>query len=122
VAIGGATGAVTDLAGVGHHAMHRMQILANLAALRNPQRAAFESAAEFDEDLFLQSRGEGAEFDFAAELLFEGIAEADAGAGVIEADFAGELDAGAECFDLGGGGGAAEDEDFAGEEGRFNRR
>ena len=103
MAVGGAAGAVTDLAGVRDDAVEGMEVFADLGGLRNEDAAAFEGGTEFDEDFFLERRGEGAEFDFVAELLFEGVAEADASAGVIEADFAGELDARAEGFDLGGG-------------------
>ena len=49
--------------------MHRMQILADLRGLRDPHRPALDRGAEFDENLFLEPRGESAEFDFAAEFL-----------------------------------------------------
>jgi len=49
-----------------------------------------------------------------AEFAVEEIAEADAGAGVVEADALTELEAGAEEFELFGGGEILEGEDFAG--------
>ena len=45
------------------------------------------------------------------------IAEANAGSGVVEGGFLAEFEAGEELVDLVGGGGVAEGEDFAGEEG-----
>ena len=50
-----------------------------------------------------------------AVSLDEEVAEADASAGVIEADAAGAMDARGEVFELVGGGAVGEDEDFAGE-------
>ncbi|HEX7858785.1 MAG TPA: hypothetical protein VF773_00505 [Verrucomicrobiae bacterium] len=50
-----------------------------------------------------------------AEFAVEEIAEADAGSGVVEGDAAAEVEAGAEEFELFGGGEVAEAEDFAGE-------
>jgi hypothetical protein len=117
MAIGGAGGAVADRAGVGDDAVNGMEVFADLGGFGDEDAAALEGGAEFDEDFFLERGSESAEFDFAAEFLDERVAEADASAGVIDTDFARELDARAECFDLGGSGGAAEDEDFASEEG-----
>ena len=122
MAVGGAAGAIVDCASVGDDAMDRMEVFTDLGGFGDEDAAALQGGAEFDEDFFLERGSEGAEFDFAAEFLDECVAEADAGAGVIDADFAGELDAGTEGFDLGRGGGAAEDQHLASEEGRFNRR
>ena len=91
---------------------------------------AFESGTEMGKEFVLEGRGEGAEFDFAgaggsgvrsgAALIFamglnEQVAEADASAGVIEANATGTMDARGEVFDLVGSGAVGEDEDFAGE-------
>src|SRR5688572_19767781 len=64
VAIGGAAGAVTDVAGVGDDAVDGMEVLADLGGFGNEDAAALEGGAEFDEDFFLERCGEGAEFDF----------------------------------------------------------
>ena len=61
-------------------------------------------------------KGVGCEAACFAEVADEEIAEADAGAGVVEGDAAGAFDAGVEVLELVGSGAVGEDEDFAGEE------
>ena len=69
--VGGAGGAVADLAGGGDDAVEGMEVFADLGGFGDEDSAAFEGGAEFDEDFFFECGGEGAEFDFGAEFLAE---------------------------------------------------
>jgi len=100
VALAGAGRPVVVLA-VGHDLLHGVQILAHRAADRHAQpRGGLESAAEFGEELALKIGSEGAELDLAeavalgvplAVVAADHVAQADAGAGVVEAHAARRL-------------------------------
>jgi len=120
---------------VGDDAVDGMEVFADVGGMWDGQETAFEGGTEVGKEFAFELLGKGAEFDAAAsgrrghgrgrgrneftELLNEDVAEADAGACVIEADAAGKIDARRERFNLLRGGGVAEDEDFAGEVGEL---
>src|SRR5688572_10847290 len=119
-----------DLAVGGDNALDGVEVFADGGGTGDGEEVAFESGTEMGKEFVLEGRGEGAEFDFAgaggsgvrsgAALIFamglnEQVAEADAGASVIEADAAGAVDARGEVFELVGSGAVGEDEDFAGD-------
>jgi hypothetical protein len=124
--------AIGDLAGAGDGALDGVEVFADFTADRDAEEALFEGGAEAGKEFGFQSGGEGAEVETgpggglglagarpsevgASEFAGEVVAEADAGAGVVEADFAAALEARTEDFELFGGGGVFEAEHFAGD-------
>ena len=121
--IGGVGGAVMDLSVGGDDALDRVEVFADGGGAGDGEEVAFERGTEMGKEFVLEGRGEGAEFDFAGAIgsgvrsgsalvfavsLDEEVAEADACAGVIEADAAGAMDARGEVFELVGSGAVGE--------------
>src|ERR1700678_1933427 len=95
VAVGAVGGAVGDLAGRRTDTVEGMEVFADHSADGYAQGTLFKGHPQFGENLHLEGVGKIAQFDFAefvarrvvlAEFLGQVIAQADAGAGVIEAD------------------------------------
>ena len=100
-----------------------MQVFTDVAVDGDAQGALFKGHPQLGENLDFQGVGEGAKLDLAgfvpggvpfAELLDKVIAQANAGAGVIEANAAAGGDAGGQDFDLPGRGHFFQGEDFEG--------
>ena len=117
--------AVVDLAGLGDVALDGVEVLADVAADGDTQDALLEGGAEARVEFGFEGGGELAEVDLAGgatlarrsrattEFLDEVVTEADACAGVIEADFAAALEARAEDLELFGGAGVFQAEDLS---------
>jgi hypothetical protein len=115
-------GAVEDRAGVGGGAVDGMEVFADVTRDGNEKLARFEGGGEAREEFGFEGAGEGTEFDAMTEFAVEEIAQTDAGAGVVERDFAAEFEARAENLELFGSGEVAEAEELAREEaGRLGR-
>jgi hypothetical protein len=93
-----------------------MEVFTDVAADGDEEFARLEGGGEAGEEFGFEGAGEGAEFDaMRAQFAMEEIAEADAGAGVVEGDALAEFEAREEGLELVGGGEVAEAVDFAGE-------
>jgi hypothetical protein len=98
--------AIGDLAGVGHGALDGVKVLTDFAADRDAENSLFKGSAKSWEEFCFQSGGELGEFDLVwTKFLEHVVAEADAGAGVVEANFATALEAWGQDRELFGGGG-----------------
>ena len=131
MAISGVRGAEIELAVGGDDSLDGVKVFANGGGDGDGHDPALKRGAEVREEFVLQPGGEGAEFDAAgrarqepratrrnvfAELSDQQVAQADAGAGVIEANAPRAIDAWDELLELVRGGDVLEDEDFASDE------
>src|SRR5687767_2638142 len=100
--------AVVDLSALGYGALNGVEVFADFTTDRDANASLFKCGAQAGKELAFQSGGELAEFHLAGgatlaprerrptgtrptEFIQNIVAEADAGAGVVEADFAATL-------------------------------
>ena len=111
--VGCVRGAVVDLAALRDGALDGVEVFADFTADGDANASLFKCGAEARKEFGFQSRGELAELqtglrisDFGMRIEFASqiVAEADSGAGVIEADLAAALKARTENFELFGSG------------------
>ena len=91
MAVRGGVGAVEDGAAVGGGAVDGVEVFADVAADGDEEFARFKGGSEAREQFGFEGAGEGAEFDARAEFAVKEIAQTNAGAGVVEGDFAAEI-------------------------------
>ncbi len=118
-------GAVADMPVGRNTSVHGVQVFANFMAAGNSKLSPLKGSAKLDENLLLEVRGEGAQFQLCVraarirggpEFLGKEIAQPDTGAGVVQADAVCALDVTGEAKELFRSGHAGENEDLAGPE------